>query len=132
MSIHIGKIIKEYCDEHHVSAYTLSQRLHMSYSNIYKMFNRSDISAARLHLVSLCLNTNFFKYYFTELDDASLRSEYNSLSSKYNTLASKFNTLHSSNASATSELEKLKTKFQLLEQENSFLKEMVQILKKSA
>lgn len=129
MSIHIGKIIKQYCDEHHVSAYTLSQRLHMSYSNIYKMFRRSEISTATLLSVSLCLNTNFFRFYFTELDNASLRSEYNALSSRYNKLLSRFNALHSGHAAAVSEIGELKTRLQLMEQENSFLKEMVQVLK---
>ncbi len=65
----IGKVIEEELRRQERTVVWLSRRLSCNRTNVYKLFNRSSIDAELLLKISNILNTNFFSYYTSRLEN---------------------------------------------------------------
>jgi hypothetical protein len=66
MSVHIGSIIKDYCDERRITAAMLSKMIGKDTSRVYRIFGRSHLDTDILHAYSVALKHNFFQYLWEE------------------------------------------------------------------
>ena len=60
--IHVGKIIREKIEEQGRSAGWVAERMNMSRTNLYKIYEKSSIDTEQLKKFGKVLNVNFFDY----------------------------------------------------------------------
>lgn len=58
---HIGKLIKAVFDDSGMSVTEFAKKLHCSRTNVYAIFERSDIGIEQLTAISIALNHNFLE-----------------------------------------------------------------------
>jgi hypothetical protein len=71
MSVHIGSIIKNYCNERRISVSALSKMLGMDNSSIYRIYSRPYLDTDTLLKFSTALKHNFFQYFWEEKTNIS-------------------------------------------------------------
>ncbi|MCK9616925.1 MAG: hypothetical protein M0R21_03730 [Lentimicrobiaceae bacterium] len=108
MSIHIGKLIKEYCYEHRISIHKLATGMNFTPQGVYRMLRSSDMKISYIRKYSEQLGHNFFLDLASQPQSATSVTEYPAL---------------------LRELEQLRQRNFMLEQENSYLKQINELLK---
>ncbi|MCD4678522.1 MAG: hypothetical protein K8S18_21420 [Desulfobacula sp.] len=103
---HIGKHILQYCNNNNIPAANIARNIGMTRAGFYKLLSRNDMTLSRLRQISQALNHNFFMDY-------------------YNTPPS----VNQKQSPLILENRQLKEKLKNLETENSYLKEINQLLK---
>ncbi|MDR2083976.1 MAG: XRE family transcriptional regulator [Bacteroidales bacterium] len=68
-SIHIGSIIRDKLKEDGRAASWLAKKLNCNRTNIYKIFDKSDINTDQLLMISKILDHDFFSYYSKRLNN---------------------------------------------------------------
>lgn len=64
--MHIGTHIRQRLDEQHQTVVWLSRQLACSRTNVYKIFEKSNLDTALLMRISLVLDYDFFKLFSDE------------------------------------------------------------------
>jgi transcriptional regulator with XRE-family HTH domain len=114
MQILIGTIIREYCDNNKITVKKLAALVGVTPDALYKMIRSNQISINLLQRISAALNFNFFSYYGATTESESNKQELEALRSAF--------------ASQKQELDQMKIRMQLLEQENTYLKQINRLL----
>jgi transcriptional regulator with XRE-family HTH domain len=114
MSVHIGSIIKRFCEEHNISAPQLGRKVGMNSSTIYRVFKRANLDSENLILFSGALKHDLFQYYgqpkapVSESDSLQLKEEIDEL---------------------MKEIEELKRRNEILQRENELLNKFLDKMK---
>jgi len=114
MQILIGTIIREYCDNNKITVKKLAALVGVTPDALYKMIRSNQISINLLQRISAALNFNFFSYYGATTESESNKQELEALRSAF--------------ASQKQEMDQMKIRMQLLEQENTYLKQINRLL----
>ena len=67
--MHIGTHIRQRLDEQHQTVVWLSRQLACSRTNVYKIFEKSNLDTALLMRISLVLDYDFFKLFSDEFQN---------------------------------------------------------------
>jgi hypothetical protein len=114
MSVHIGSIIKEFCEINHISAPELGKRVGMNSSSIYRIFERPNLDSENLVKFSAALKHDLF-HYFMEQKAPAADAENFKLKEELNALKN--------------EVEELKRKNEALQHENELLNKFFEKIK---
>lgn len=117
MSLHIGKLIRKHLEELGMTKSEFARRLDTSPQNIYGIFKRKSIDTELLKNISTILNYDFFQYYAS---GALFVSEERAPYGKERVVSA---------LDLQREMEKLKKEYDVVRNENSYLKEIVQLMK---
>lgn len=121
MSIHIGKLIKQRLEEIGINKSELARRINTTPQNIYGIFKRTSIDTDLLRQISHVLEFDFFQYFEQEyLVVQEARPHYKTKSPKNRA---------KSVAELKIELDKCLKELELLKKENTYLKEINNLLK---
>ena len=118
MKLHIGEIIKEIAKRKRLGPTEFGNLINTSKQNIYGIYKRPSIDTELLHKISVALDHNFFKYYLENTSQEIVNEDPVPYGTNIKTLT------------------RLKTELSIcidsktiLEQENTYLKEIVSLLK---
>jgi hypothetical protein len=67
MAVHIGSILKQYCEDNHIVLQDLCTKIGINTSTARKIFRRDRIYVDTVHAFSKALNHNFFQYFIEDL-----------------------------------------------------------------
>ena len=125
--IHIGKIIKQVVSEKKYPIHQLAAKINRTRAVIYNIYERKSVDTDLLYNISKVLNHDFFKYY----QDVGLEDngELDEALEGYNLSQKSINELKLELKNAKDELEKYKSEFQIIQNENKLLHDLAEAQK---
>lgn len=117
LSLHIGKLVRKHLEEVGMTKSEFARRLNTSPQNIYGIFKRKSIDTELLKNISTILNYDFFQYYAS---GALFVSEERAPYGKGTVISA---------LDLQREMEKLKKDYEVVKNENTYLKEILQLLR---
>lgn len=125
--IHIGKIIKQVVSEKKYPIHQLAAKINRTRAVIYNIYERKSVDTDLLYNISKVLNHDFFKYY----QDVGLEDngELDEALEGYNLSQKSINELKLELKNAKDELEKYKSEFQVIQNENKLLHDLAEAQK---
>ena len=111
MSFSLGKLIEEKFRESRLTKTKFAELIHTSRSHLYTIFTRDDINTDQLIRISQVLKYNFFQHFADQFNQYPPHTEMND---------------------QMAAMKEQQARIASLEQENSYLKEINQLLKEKA